>query len=122
MKMQVLDEPPSELVRAIKTFRMRSPKRDLEIDAARMSSVLKSVEDALQHATAERSGLIERVRTIIRQPEAVLERTLQRQEPQPEIFAQEWAKAEERLGTLERHIAHLKLLREAILMESSGRG
>ena len=120
MKTQVFDELPSELERAIKTFRMRSVKRDTEIDSARMSSVLNAVEDLLQQATAERSGLVERIRAIISQPEVALARTLRRRESRPEIFAQEWAKAEERLGALERQISHLKFLRASILMESPG--
>jgi hypothetical protein len=120
MKTQVLDELSSELMRAITTFRVRSTKRDIEIDMTRMSLVLNAVEDSLQQATAERSGLIERVRAIISQPEVALARTFQRRESRPEIFAQEWAKAEERLGALERQIAHLKFLRASILMENPG--
>jgi hypothetical protein len=120
MKTQVLDELPSELERAIKTFRMRSIKRDTEIDAARKSSVLNAVEESLQQATAEQSGLIERIRTIISQPEVALARTFQRRESPPEVFAQDWRKAEERLATLERQIAYLNFLRASIFTESPG--
>jgi hypothetical protein len=116
------DESSSELVSAVKTFRMRSPRRDLEIDAARLSLILKAVDGVLEQATAERSGLVERVRTIIRQPEAVLERAFRRQELRHEEFVHEWTKAEKRLGTLGRQISCLRSLRAFVLVQNPGVG
>lgn len=115
MSIQSLEKPPPELVLALKTFRIRSSKRDRKVDSVRISSVIRAVNAALRETIAERDGLVGRIKTIIRQPDAVLERALKRREPEDGLFSREWVKAEQRLDELDNQISRLQLLKSDLI-------
>jgi len=46
-------------------FRARSPERDAETDRVRLEAILRSIDDALTNATAEQTGLAQRVENVL---------------------------------------------------------
>ena len=115
MNINVFDENSSQLENALRTFKMRSPDREVEVDQARLSSVVDAINAAIQDIVAERTGIIARVKTIVDQPYTVRKWGFWQRETQSDLSAEEFMRAEKRLDLLARQISDFELLKTALL-------
>ena len=105
----------SQIKAVLKTFKMRSPDREVEVDQARISSVAGAIDGVIQDMIAERTGLIARVRAIVDQPQTVSKQNFWPWKTQSDLSAEQFLRAEQRLNLLARQIADLELLRASAL-------
>ena len=115
MNINVFDENSSQLENALRTFKMRSSDREVEVDQARLSSVVDAINAAIQDIVAERTGIIARVKTIVDQPDTVRKWGFWQRETQSDLSAEEFMRAEKRLDLLARQISDFELLKTALL-------
>ena len=108
--------------RADKYFRSRSPGRDAETDFSRVSSIARSIDEALSAAEAERSGLAARVSDVLARAATTLgngdDEYLTR-EPldslHQDLLGDEIKNGQRRLEQLSNSIMHFKFLKAALL-------
>jgi hypothetical protein len=101
-------------------FKARSADRDAETDGLRVGSILKDIEDALQAAEQEQSGLSRRVEDVLARAAVTIgngsDEYLER-EPldshHQDLFSAEIFNGQRRLGELAREITHFKFLKVA---------
>lgn len=111
MQTLVLDAKSAQPRCALEAFKMRSPARDAEVDDVRISCIVDAIDEAIREITAERSGLIARVKTIVLQLELAKERKRSRDEAR--LSSKELIRAEERLSVLTRQIPNLIALKNS---------
>ena len=103
-------------------FKARSPQRDAETDRLRINSILEAIENALQAAEQEQSGLSRRVEDVLARAAVTLgndtDEYLDR-EPlnshHQDLFSIEISNGERRLKELANSIPHFKFLKTAML-------
>jgi hypothetical protein len=103
-------------------FKARSASRDNETDHARVASVFRSIEDALDGAKAEQAGLKSRIDDVLARAAVTLgndsDEYLTR-DPQDDHYQSllntEIANGQRRLNELELVIGHFKFLKTALL-------
>jgi hypothetical protein len=103
-------------------FRARSADRDAETDRSRVGSILEGIENALQAAEREQSGLSRRVEDVLARAAVTLgngtDEYLER-EPldshHQDLFGSEIFNGQRRLKELATSITHFKFLKTAIL-------
>ncbi len=66
----------SQIKAALEGFTMRSPKRDAEVDQARIGSIVNAIDKATEDVVAERTGLIGRVKALADQKQAIVKRNV----------------------------------------------
>ena len=115
MNINVFDESCSQLKNAHSAFKMRTSDREVEVDQARLSSVVDVINAAIQDIVAERTGIIARVKTIVDQPDTVRKWGFWQRETQSDLSAEEFMRAEKRLDLLARQISEFELLKTALL-------
>lgn len=103
-------------------FKVRSAERDKETDRARVRSVLTAIDDALQAAESEHSGLRSRVEDVLARAAVTVgtatDEYLDREPHRSrhlDLFEAEIANGQGRLGELSTMIGHLKFMRAAFL-------
>jgi hypothetical protein len=111
---------PSQLEAVLKTFKMRSPDREVAADQARVCAVVAAIDGAIQDIAAERAGLIARVKAIVAQPQAVLKQNLWRRKTQSELSAEEFLRAEQRLNELAQQVTDLERLKASAMQTFAG--
>ena len=110
-------------------FRARSAERDAETDRARASSILGAIEQALDAAEREHSGLSRRVEDVLARAavtggngaDEYLERDAIDSHHQ-DLFGTEISNGQRRLQQLATEIANFKFLRAAALSRLPGLG
>jgi hypothetical protein len=103
-------------------FKARSADRDSEVDRRRAEAVFRSIEEALQAARAEHSGLTSRVEDVLARAaltlgnatDEYLTREPEDRQYQNELGA-EIANGQRRLEELAQTIRHFQFLRTALL-------
>ncbi|HLX17779.1 MAG TPA: hypothetical protein VKS24_21525 [Bradyrhizobium sp.] len=100
-----------QLKSALKTFKMRSPDREVEMDHVRISSVVGAIDAAIQDIVAERAGLVARVKAIVDQPQVTLK---WRRRAQSDLSAEEFLRAEQRLQSLALQISDFEFLKASL--------
>lgn len=102
-------------------FKARSADRDAETDRSRVSSILEKIEDALQAAEFEQSGLNRRVDDIIARAAVTLgngtDEYFERESLDSyhqDLFGNEIANGQRRLQELASSITHFKFLKAAV--------
>lgn len=100
-----------ELWLAAKTFVMRSPKRDVEMDRKHIVPILDAIDSAIQEISTERTGLIARVQKTMKQPEARSKNILAYVGTPTTNPLAELGLAEKRLKLLARQIEKLRTAR-----------
>jgi hypothetical protein len=105
----------ARLKAVLKTFRMRSPDREVTVDRARMTAVVGAIDGAIQDMVAERTGLIARVKAIVVQPQPVSTRRFRPMKTPSEPLAAEFLRAEQRLIALARQISDLDRLKASVV-------
>ena len=103
-------------------FKARSPQRDAETDRLRINSILEAIENSLQAAEQEQSGLSRRVEDVLARAAVTLgndtDEYLDR-EPlnshHQDLFSIEISNGERRLKELANSITHFKFLKTAML-------
>jgi hypothetical protein len=104
------------------SFKARSADRDIEVDRRRAEAVFRSVDEALQAARAEHSGLTSRVDDVLARAaltlgnatDEYLTREPEDRQYQNELGA-EIANGQRRLEELAQTIRHFQFLRTALL-------
>jgi hypothetical protein len=103
-------------------FKARSADRDAETDRARVSSILQAVENALDEAQREQSGLSRRVEDVLARAAVTLgngtDEYLEREaldSHHQDLFSSEISNGQRRLRELADTISHFKFLKTAIL-------
>jgi len=101
-------------------FKARSADRDAETDRSRVGSILKAIEDALQAAEHEQSGLSRRVEDVLARAAVTIGNgTDEYLEREPldshhhDLFSAEISNGQRRLGELASEITHFKFLKVA---------
>src|SRR6202035_5084229 len=105
-----------------RAFKTRSADRDAETDRSRVNSILEAIENALQAAEQEQSGLSRRVEDVLARAAVTLgndtDEYLDR-EPlnshHQDLFSIEISNGERRLKELANSIPHFKFLKTAML-------
>jgi hypothetical protein len=104
-----------------KSFRVRSPRRDLSADEAAVKSIAVAINLALEKAEAERAGLTRRMGEVTARAAIVAGNDLDDYLTRPEDISKmlnnsdtEIHRGEERLSILEQRIAHFKFLKTAL--------
>lgn len=103
-------------------FRARSPERDAETDHARIEPIMAAIEEALQAAEREQSGLNRRVEDVLARAAVTIgngdDEYLER-EPLDNhhhaLFDTEIQNGQRRLKELNSSIAHFRFLKAAML-------
>ena len=103
-------------------FRARSADRDAETDRSRVHSIMEAVEQALNAAEQEQSGLNRRVEDVLARAAVTLgngtDEYLER-EPldshHQDLFSSEISNGQRRLKELATSIVHFKFLKTAIM-------
>ena len=103
-------------------FRARSPERDAETDRNRIEAIMMAIEEALQAAEREQSGLNQRVDDVLARAAVTLgngdDEYLER-EPldnhHHDLFDSEIQNGQRRLKELDSSIAHYKFMKAAVL-------
>ena len=103
-------------------FRARSADRDAETDRSRVHSIMEAVEQALNAAEQEQSGLNRRVEDVLARAAVTLgngtDEYLER-EPldshHQDLFSSEISNGQRRLKELASSITHFKFLKTAIM-------
>jgi hypothetical protein len=106
----------------VEEFRARSPERDAEQDQARIGSIVAAIENALQSAQREQSGLNRRVEDVLARAavtigngtDEYLERDA-RDSHHQDLFDAEIRNGQRRLAELTSEIAHFKFMKAAVL-------
>jgi hypothetical protein len=108
--------------RAANYFKTRSPNRDAETDLSRVTSIARSIEEALAAAEAERSGLNMRVNDVLARAATTFgngdDEYLTRDpldSHHQDLFDNEIKNGQRRLEQLSNNIAHFKFLKAALL-------
>ena len=104
------------------TFRVRSAKRDSEVDQRRVAAIMVAIEDAIAAAERERAGLNRRVEEVLARAAVTLgnddDEYLYR-EPldshHQDLFDAEIVNGQRRLKELGSAIAHFSFVRAAML-------
>jgi hypothetical protein len=103
-------------------FQARSANRDAENDRARTLSILRSIEDALEGAKAEHTGLTSRINDVIARAAVTLGNDFDEyltREPEDkhyqDLLSAEMANGQRRLKELEMTIGHYKFLKTALI-------
>ncbi|MGY4234669.1 hypothetical protein ACVIIW_003616 [Bradyrhizobium sp. USDA 4449] len=103
-------------------FRARSSERDMETDRSRIESIMVAIEDALQAAEREQSGLNRRVEDVLARAAVTLgngdDEYLEREHldnHHQDLFDKEILNGQRRLKELDSSIGHFKFLRAAML-------
>lgn len=102
------DKEAPPLLLAVKTFVMRDPKRDLEIDRKRIAPILEAIEIAIDEISVERAGLVGRVRKTVDQPKNQSRKLLTQVGTPTTNPLTELGLAEKRLNLLARQIEQLR--------------
>ena len=97
-----------ELRLAVKTFVMRSPKRDVEKDRKRIVPIMEAIASAIHEISAERTGLIAQIQKTMNQPEARSKKILAHDGTPTTNPLAELQLAEKRSKLLARQIEKLK--------------
>jgi hypothetical protein len=108
--------------RGDQSFRARSADRDTETDGTRVGSILEAIDDALQQAEHEQSGLNRRVEDVLARAavtsgngtDEYLEREALDSHHQ-DLFNTEIANGQRRLKELANAITHFRFLKAATL-------
>ncbi len=103
-------------------FRARSPQRDAETDQSRIEAIMTAIEEALQAAEREQSGLNRRVEDVLARAavtfgngdDEYLERETLDNHHQ-NLFDKEIQNGQRRLRELSSSISHFKFLKAAML-------
>jgi hypothetical protein len=110
-------------------FRARSAGRDAETDQARASSILRAVDEALEAAKVEKSGLSLRIDDVLGRAAITFGNASDEfltREPQDsrhqDLMGYEIANGQRRLTELDATIAHFEFLRAAVLTRFPGLG
>lgn len=109
-------------LRGEQEFRARSPARDAEADHARIEPIMAAIEEALQAAEREQSGLNRRVEDVLARAAVTIgngdDEYLER-EPldnhHHDLFDTEIQNGQRRLKQLNSSIAHFRFLKAAML-------
>jgi hypothetical protein len=103
-------------------FRARSADRDAETDRSRVASILEAIDDALQAAEQEQSGLSGRVEDVLARAAVTLgndtDEYLEREaldSHHQDLFSSEISNGQRRLKELATTITHFKFLKAATL-------
>ena len=107
----------TRLKRALSTFTARSPQRDAEVDRNRFVSLKGSIGELIQAITAERLGIVQRVKrpledTNLPSPSWTSGR-------RPRLSKAEFVVLENRLHVLDRQLLKLREV-EAMILDLSG--
>jgi hypothetical protein len=109
-----------------RNFKARSAERDAETDRARVGSILKAIENALQEAEQEQSGLKRRVEDMMARaavtPGNGTDQYLDREaldSHHQDLFSTEIANGQRRLQELSTAITHFRFLKVATLSRFS---
>jgi hypothetical protein len=109
-------------IRGEAEFRARSPERDAETDQSRIGAIMTAIEDALQAAEREQSGLNRRVEDVLARAAVTLgngdDEYLEREaldNHHQDLFDREIQNGQRRLKELGSSIAHYKLLKAEVL-------
>lgn len=104
------------------TFRARSPERDAETDRTRIETIMIAIEDALNAAEREQSGLDRRVEDVLARAAVTFgngdDEYLDREaldNHHQDLFDTEILNGQRRLKELSSSIAHFKFLKAATL-------
>jgi hypothetical protein len=102
-------------------FRIRSPLRNAETDAARIGSIAAAIDTALRAAEAEVTGLASRLSDVTARAAATLGNDSDEylgREPldsrHQDLFSSEITSAEQRLTELHAQIGHFKFLKTVL--------
>jgi hypothetical protein len=103
-------------------FKARSPDRDAETDRSRVGAILEAIENALQAAEQEQSGLSRRVEDVLARAAVTLgndsDEYIER-EPldshHQDLFGAEILNGQRRLRELATEITHFRFLKAATL-------
>jgi hypothetical protein len=103
-------------------FRARSADRDAETDRSRVASILEAIDDALQAAEQEQSGLSGRVEDVLARAAVTLgndtDEYLEREaldSHHQDLFSSEISNGQRRLKELATTITHFRFLKAATL-------
>ncbi|MGY4615534.1 hypothetical protein ACVWZ4_000761 [Bradyrhizobium sp. USDA 4472] len=103
-------------------FRSRSPERDAETDQSRIETIMAAIEDALEAAEREQSGLNRRVEDVLARAAVTIgngeDEYLEREaldNHHQDLFDKEILNGQRRLKELGSSIAHFKFLKAAML-------
>ena len=103
-------------------FRARSADRDAETDRSRVGSIMAALDDALQAAENEQSGLSRRVDDVLARAAVTVgngtDEYLEREaldSHHQDLFTTEISNGQRRLKELSAAITHFKFLKSAIL-------
>lgn len=99
---------------ALMGFTMRSPKRDAEVDQARIGSIVNAIDKATEDVVAERTGLIERVKALVDQKQAIVKRNVWQRKASANLSTGEFFRAEQRLKILGQQILDFECLKAEI--------
>jgi hypothetical protein len=109
-----------------RNFKARSAERDAETDRARVGSILEAIENALQEAEREQSGLSRRVEDVLARAAVTLgngtDEYLDREaldSHHQDLFSTEIANGQRRLQELSTAITHFRFLKVATLSRFS---
>jgi len=113
--------------RARNYFKARSASRDTETDHARASSIFRSIEDALEAASAEHAGLASRIDDVLARAAVTVgndsDEYLTR-DPEDthyqNLLGAEIANGQRRLNELKEAIGHFKFLKVALTTRFPG--
>lgn len=108
-------------------FRARSADRDAETDRSRVGSILQAIENALQAAESEQSGLSRRVEDVLaRAAVTVGNGTDEYLEREPldsfhqDLFGMEISNGQRRLKEISSSVTHFKFLKIALISRFPG--
>ena len=103
-------------------FRARSPERDAATDQSRIEAIMFAIEDALQAAEREQSGLNRRVEDVLARAAVTLgngdDEYLEREaldNHHQDLFDREIQNGQRRLKELASSIAHYNFIKAAVL-------
>ena len=110
-------------------FKARSPERDAETDATRISAILRSIDYALQGAETEQAGLNRRVDDVLSRAAVTFgngdDEYLTREKIDSDhldLFEKDIANGQRRLRELDESIGHYQALKAAVQSRFPGHG
>ncbi len=102
-------------------FQVRSEERDLEVDRASVLSIDRAVNEALERAVAERTGLGQRIDDVLARAAIAagneVDEYLSRSPEDNKLLGaseDEIRRGQKRLAALDQNIAHFKFLKTAL--------
>ena len=107
----------SQIKAALEGFTMRSPKRDAEVDQARIGSIVNAIDKATEDVVAERTGLIGRVKALADQKQAIVKRNVWQRKASANLSTKELFRAEQRLKVLGQQKLDFERLKALILQK-----